>query len=282
MNVLVTGGAGFIGTNLIIRLLKDGHNVVSLDNYETGFRSNHISGVKYLEADVNDISKAVYGTFDIVFHLAALPRIQPSFQNPIATFDSNVSGTLAVLEWARKTGAKVIYAGSSSRWHNPYRSPYATSKHIGEELCKMYKLVYRIDVEIARFYNAYGPYEITEGDWAAVIGKWRGQIINNKPITIVGDGEQRRDFTHVDDIVDGLIRIAMTYQKHEDAWELGTGNNYSIKEVYDMFFDKFKTSFIRLPNQLGNYKETRRENNDAIERLGWNPTDRLREYIESL
>ncbi len=113
---------------------------------------------------------------------------------------------------------------------------------------------------------------------AAVIGIFRNQIKNNQPLTIFGDGEQRRDFTHIDDIVDGLIKIAESDEKHEDAWELGTGKNYSIKEVAEMF----NTEIVHLPDVKGNYRETIRVNNDAIDRLGWKPTDRLKEYIKTL
>ena len=128
----------------------------------------------------------------------------------------------------------------------------------------------------------YGPYEIVDGKWAAVIGLWRGQIAEGKPLTIVGDGEQRRDFTHIDDIVDGLIRIAFGNEKHEDAWELGTGFNYSINEVADLFIEKFGGNKEYIPQQKGNYRETRRENDDAINRLGWTPTDKLKDYIKNL
>lgn len=282
MKILVTGGVGFIGTNLISKLLQNGHTVMSIDNYETGFVSNEHSHTTYIHADVNDINIVTDTDFDIVFHLAALSRIQPSFKNPTATFKANVEGTLSVLEWAKLRKIKTIYAGSSSRWHDPFKSPYALSKHVGEEWCKLYKNVYNLDVEIARFYNVYGPREILEGDWAAVIGKWRGQVLRNEPITIVGDGEQRRDFTHVDDIVDGLIRIAVSDKHHDDAWELGTGNNYSINEVYEMFRLKYGISKIHLPDQPGNYRKTLRENNAALEELGWTPTDRLQQYIQSL
>jgi UDP-glucose 4-epimerase len=128
----------------------------------------------------------------------------------------------------------------------------------------------------------YGPHEITEGKWAAVIGKWRGQVEQNYPITIVGDGEQRRDFTHVDDIVDGLIKIGFGTETHEDAWELGTGFNYSLNEVADMFIKKFSCVKVYMTDEKGNYRETKRENNDALNRLGWRPKDVLREYIENL
>jgi UDP-glucose 4-epimerase len=281
MKVLVTGGPGFIGTNLIRRLVSEGYEVTSLDNYDSGLYENEIDDVMYLDGDIEQIS-VLGGNFDVCFHLAALSRIQPSFNNPSETFRVNTLGTEKVCEWARVNGIKMIYAGSSSRWHNPYQSPYAMYKHLGEEVCKMYKSIYGSDIEIARFYNVYGPNEIVDGDWAAVIGIWRRQIRDGEPITIVGDGEQRRDFTHVDDIVDGLIRIAMSDEKHEDAWELGTGTNYSINQVYNMFHERFGVEKVYLPDQPGNYRETLRENNDAIERLGWNPTDKLTDYINNL
>ena len=139
-----------------------------------------------------------------------------------------------------------------------------------------------MDIEIARFYNVYGPAEIVDGDWAAVIGIWRRQVRDGEKITIVGDGEQRRDFTHVDDIVDGLWRIGMKNEKQKDAWELGTGINYSINEVYQMFRERFGVNFTYLPDQSGNYRQTLRENDDSLERLGWKPSDKLRDYIFSL
>jgi UDP-glucose 4-epimerase len=281
MKILVTGGAGFIGTNLIRRLLFDGHEVYSLDNYDSGLEENHQVGATYLRGDITTID-SLGGDFAICFHLAAVSRIQPSFDNPSETFRVNTLGTQAVCDWARKHQVKVVYAGSSSRWHNPHQSPYALYKYAGEEICKMYRTVYGTAIEIARFYNVYGPYEIVDGDWAAVIGLWRRQVRDGLPITIVGDGEQRRDFTHVDDIVDGLIRIAFSSESHDDAWELGTGMNYSINEVYTMFSDRFGVDKISLPDQPGNYRATLRENNDAIQRLGWTPTPQLPTYIKQL
>jgi UDP-glucose 4-epimerase len=281
MKVLVTGGAGFIGSNLIKRLLLDGHTVVSLDNYDSGLRENHQSGAQYEMLDIERIT-SITGQFDLCFHLAALSRIQPSFKNPSETFRVNTRGTELVAEWCRINNVKMIYAGSSSRWHNPYQSPYAMYKHLGEEVCKMYKEIYSTNIQIARFYNVYGPNEIVDGDWAAVIGIWRRQVRDGLPITIVGDGEQRRDFTYVDDIVDGLIRIAMSNENHEDAWELGTGMNYSINEVYNMFKERFRAECVYLPDQPGNYRETLRENDDSLTRLGWKPTNKLKQYIQSL
>ena len=281
MKILVTGGVGFIGTALIKKLLKEGHNVHSLDNYEVGVVENEVIGCNYITGDIENIG-LMDRDFDLIFHLAALSRIQPSFNNPEETFRVNSIGTQKVCEFARLTGTKVIYAGSSSRWHDPYQSPYAACKHIGEEACKMYKKTYGMNIEIVRFYNVYGPGEIIDGDWAAVIGKWRRQVRDGEPITIVGDGEQRRDFTYIDDIIDGLWKIGMKDVKHEDAWELGTGNNYSINQIYNWFKEKFYVEFIKIPEQSGNYKETIRENDDSLKKLNWKPTDRLKKYIFSL
>jgi UDP-glucose 4-epimerase len=281
MKILVTGGAGFIGTNLIKRLMSEGHNVESIDNYDSGLESNHVDGCNYHTGDIESID-LMDKDFDMIYHLAGLSRIQPSFKNPTETFRVNTIGTESVCSFAKKINAKVIYAGSSSRWHDPFQSPYACYKHMGEEICKMYRKVYGMNIEIVRFYNVYGPNEIVNGDWAAVIGIWRRQVINGEPITIVGDGNQRRDFTHVIDIVDGLYRVGMGNEKHEDAWELGTGTNYSILEVYEMFKEKFGCEKLHIENQKGNYRITLRENNDAIDRLGWSPKNRLKNYIDSL
>jgi len=282
MNILVTGGAGFVGTNLIKRLLHDNHTVISLDNYDSGLVENEQPNTQYINGDIADINTLVDQNIDLCFHLAALSRIQPSFTNPVETFRVNTFGTGVVCEWARTHHVKVVYAGSSSRWHNPYQSPYAMYKYLGEEVCKMYRTIYNTHVEIARFYNVYGPHEIVDGDWAAVIGVWRRQVRDGLPITIVGDGEQRRDFTHVEDIVDGLIRIGMSTERHEDGWELGTGKNYTINEVYQMFKNKFNIDCIHLPDQLGNYRKTLRENDDAVNRLGWHPRNILQDYIDNL
>ena len=281
MKILVTGGAGFIGTALIKKLLSEGHDVQSLDNYEVGSISNHQDDCFYMAKDIEDIGEMA-NDFDLIYHLAALSRIQPSFNNPEETFRVNTIGTQKVCEFARLSGAKVIYAGSSSRWHNPYQSPYAACKHMGEEACKMYKKTYGMDIEIVRFYNVYGPGEIVDGDWAAVVGKWRRQVKNGEPITIVGDGEQRRDFTHIDDIIEGLWKIGVKDIKHEDAWELGTGMNYSINEVYNWFKERFEVESITIPDQSGNYRETIRENDDSLKKLNWKPTDQLKNYILKL
>ena len=280
-NILITGGAGFIGSNLAKELINRNYNVTSIDNYSFGSKNNEIDGVEYIDEDINNISNLKL-KFDTCFHLAALARVQLSFNNPSEYFYSNVNGTERVMEWAKDNNVKVVYAGSSSRHFNPADSPYAMYKFLGEEICKLYKNSYNLNVEIARFYNVYGPGEVVDEVYGNVIGIWRSKIIKNKPLTIVGDGNQRRDFTHVYDIVDGLIKIASTDNKHSDAWELGTGNNHSVNELYEMFKKKFNVTSEFIPDQPGNYKKTIRENDDMLNLLNWKPQDRLKTHIENL
>jgi UDP-glucose 4-epimerase len=282
MKILITGALGFVGKNLCKRLVEEGHDVIGLDNYEIGKVTDEVEGVKYIPWDIEQIEYLKGDGIDLCFHLAALSRIQPSFEQPSETFRVNTRGTEAVCEWARQFNIKVVYSGSSSQWHDPFQSPYAMYKKLGEDVCKMYKKIYNLNVEIARFYNVFGPGEIVDGKWAAVIGLWRSQIRDGNPLTIVGDGEQRRDFTHIDDIVDALIKIGFGTESVEDAWELGTGFNYSLNEVADIFIEKFRCEKVYIPQQRGNYQQTLRENDLALEKLDWKPTDRLKEYINGL
>jgi len=279
--VLVTGGVGFIGTNLINFLKEKNFKIESIDNYSSGSIDNHIKGVKYHDKDLCNIND-IKNDFDICFHLAAMSRVQPSFNNPEEYFRVNVLGTTKVMEWAKLNNTKVVYAGSSSKHHNPSDSPYAMYKFLGEEVCKLYKNSFGINVEIARFYNVYGPKESLDERQGNVIGIWRSKVSKNEPLPIVGNGEQRRDFTHVYDVVDGLIKISLSEIKHDDGWELGTGLNYSINELYKMFKDKFNSKCIYIPDQPGNYKLTLRENDDMLDKLNWKPLDRLKSHIESI
>jgi len=276
--VLVTGGCGFVGYALTNELIKRGYEVDVIDNLSIGKEAKIPEGCNFLGGDIRAMDNIDDKPYTYIFHLAALSRIQPSFQNPTSTFSVNVDGTKKVVEYAFQNKCKLIYAGSSSKHHNPELSPYAMSKYMGEVWIKMYKRVYELDAEIVRFYNVYGPGELVDSHMAAVIGKWRSAIKNGETIKIYGDGEQRRDFTHIDDIVDGLIRIAESDEKHEDAWELGTGNNYSLNQVADMF------GVIKeyVDDVKGNYRETLRINNDAIDRLEWKPQDRLKQYINEI
>ena len=294
MNALVTGGAGFIGTNLIKRLLEDGHNVVSLDNYSTGLIENHQVGCDYYDVDVvKDFHRnRIFGVSDnidipdVIFHLAAIPRIQPSFENPKETFKSNVLGTLNILEYARENNVKVIYAGSSSVHGGAYKNPYTFTKWQGDKLCHMYSEIYKVPVNVCRFYNVYGPYELTEGEYCTVVGIFQKQYENHEPLTITWDGEQRRDFTHVDDIVDGLILTA-----EGNNWgltlEFGSGTNHSINELADMFdipgpdghfyYDK---EFI--DKRPGEVRSTLCDIGLAYSAVGYQPKRNLEDYINKI
>ena len=232
MKCLVTGGAGFIGTNLIKRLLEEYDNrVTSLDNYTTGNIENQQKGCKYIQGDIRDY-KAL-GVFDVIFHMAALPRIGPSFQNPKEVFQTNVQGTQNILEYAKVYDIPVIYAGSSSFHGGVYKNPYTFSKWQGEEICKMYENLYGLKISICRFYNVYGDYMINEGEYRTVLPILLKQYKEKVPFTITGDGNQRRDFTHVDDVVDAMIKI-VELKEYGNTFELGRGKNHSINEVVDM------------------------------------------------
>ena len=279
--ILVTGGAGFIGSNLIKELINQGHQVISIDNYSTGSKINELKGVKYYELDILEIEDLTE-KIDLCFHLAARSSIQPSFNDSKDYFRVNVSGTMKVMNWAKKNNVKVVYAGSSSKHNNPSNSPYAMYKYLGEEICKLYRNIYSLDIEIARFYNVYGHNQSLNEFHGNVIGIWLSKIKKGSPLPIVGSGENRRDFINVIDLVDGLIKIAFSNQKNIDAWELGTGVNHSVNELFNMFNERFTCKSVYVPDQKGNPNVTLRKNNDMLSRLKWKPKDRLKEYIKNI
>tara|TARA_R100001509_G_scaffold151550_2_gene111064 strand:+ start:559 stop:1431 length:873 start_codon:yes stop_codon:yes gene_type:complete len=288
MNTLVTGGAGFVGTNLVMRLLNDGHNVISIDNYSTGLEENHQDGCRYINADLSEMipkhnswgqEKFQLENIDVIFHIGALARIQPSLVDPLPHIKNNFMSTLNVLEYARVKGIPVVYAGSSSFHHGLYESPYAWSKWSGEELCKLYSNVYDMNTSICRFYNVYGKYQIEDGAYSTVIGIFERQFRNNEPLTITADGQQRRDFTHVDDIVDGLVRCSQHNLKAE-FFELGSGVNYSINELADLFGKDYPKKYI--PARKGEYDKTLCDYSKAEFKLGWKPKHDLEDYIKEV
>ena len=282
MRALVTGGAGFIGSNLIKRLLEGYDNrIISLDNYTTGNVENQHKGCKYIHGDIRDY-KAL-GNFDIIFHMAALPRIGPSFKNPREVFETNVQGTQNILEYARVYNIPVIYAGSSSFHGGVYKNPYTFTKWQGEELCKMYSNIFGVPTSICRFYNVYGDHMINEGAYRTVLSIFKEQHEKGKPLTITGDGEQRRDFTHVDDVVNGMIRVMramfgevdMFY--HGAEFELGRGKNYSINEVVDMF----GSERVYIDPIKGEVKETLCKDKKTKEILEWKPKRNVEDWIRN-
>ena len=243
--VLVTGGAGFIGTNLIKNLLDRDIEVISLDDYSTGSETNEFEKASYLKMDIEEIESMNDNNFDTCFHLAAQSRVQPSFQNPEESVRVNVTGTMRVMEWAKKNNVKVIYAGSSSRHHQPSDSPYAMTKYLGEGICKLYRKSFGIDVDIARFYNVYGPNQITNGSMATVIGIFEECYKKNKPLTIVKPGTQTRRFTHIDDTVNVCYKA---WKKNKcKHYSISHRQSYSILSVAKMFKSKMRF----LPSRKG-------------------------------
>jgi UDP-glucose 4-epimerase len=280
MNIMVTGGAGFVGTNLIKRLLKDGHNVVSLDNYSTGKKENHQEGCVYHECDIRDVIDFNYfmKDVDIVYHLGALARIQPSFINPANTLEVGILGTMNILEYAREQGCKVIFAGSSSVHSGKLKNPYTFSKVVADDLCLLYKKHFNVDTKICRFYNVYGPHQLTEGEYCTVVGIFESQYKEGVELTITGDGEQRRDFTHIDDIVEGLILTAQSDNFEIDTIELGRGNNYSINELAEMF----GCGHTYIPERPGEARITLCDISGAKENIGYEPKVNIGDYVKEV
>ena len=280
MKILVTGGAGFIGTNLIKRLLKEGHKVVSLDNYSTGLKQNEVEGAIYADIDINNIGikdKSYWEGFDLMYHLAAIARIQPSFENPIDYLKTNGVATMRLAKICSNSKIPLIYAGSSSHHSGKFSNPYTFSKDVGEEVLQLFAKNFGLEYSIARFYNVYGPNQLLEGGYTTLIGRWVNNLQKGLPCEIFGDGEQRRDFTHVSDIVDALIKI-MEQQAYNKDFELGRGKNYSVNEVANMF----NITPIYKDAKLGEARNTLCESKVARDVLGWKPQIDLLDYIKTL
>ena len=282
MQILITGGAGFIGTNLI-KELSSYHTIVSIDDYSTGKEENHIDGVKYINGDISDLMDHIatlstpYYQPDIVFHLAAKARIQPSFETPKDYIKTNFNGTYNVVQFCANREIPLIYAGSSSVHSGKFTNPYTFSKDLGEEVIQLYQKHFGLKASIARFYNVYGPNQLTEGGYTTLIGKWINNIQKGIPCEIYGDGSKRRDFTHVDDIVDALIKI-MYSKPYNKVFELGRGKNYSILDVAKMF----NINPVFKKDKPGEASETLANISLAKDRLGWYPKINLEDYIKDL
>ena len=276
MKILVTGGAGFVGTNLIKRLLNEGHEVQSLDNYSTGLKSNEVDGCRYWTGDIQNIS-TMDKDFDIVFHMAAIARIQPSFERPQDYIETNFNGTYEVVKFCIKHNIPLIYAGSSSKHSGRFKNPYTFSKDLGEDIITLYQTYFALHASTARFYNVYGPNQLLEGGYTTIIGRWINNIQNGIQCEIYGDGEQRRDFTHIDDIVDALILI-MDKRAYGYEFELGRGKNHSVNEVAEMF----GITPVYKDGKIGEARHTLNEDKTAEKILGWVPTRDLQNYINSL
>jgi len=282
--VLVTGALGFVGSNLVDMLVAQGHEVYGIDNL-----SSESSSIKYenpsavyILGDVQNVVKH-YGDkkFDKIFHLAALARIQPSFEKPLEYFDANTLGTAAVCELARISNASLVYATTSSKNHGtPYLTPYTYSKVAGEGILKTYVECFDLNASMCTFYNVYGPREPRKGEWATVVAKFGRQIEEGELITIVGDGTQTRDFTHVEDICKGLIAASNTKRKG-DNFDLGRGMPISILEVAMLWaeHDGAKIKFVPLRKNEGQH--TLCNTVETYAKLGWKAEHTLPHYILS-
>jgi UDP-glucose 4-epimerase len=294
MKSLVTGGAGFIGSSLVDRLLEIGHEVIVIDNeysdvHDQFYWNTKAQNYKY---DIRDYENTLplYDGVDYVFHIAAEARIQPAILNPIEAVSINSVGTCTVLQCAREAGVKrVVYSSTSSGYgmnqspnvetqSDDCLNPYSVSKVNGEKLCKMYTNLYGLPTILFRYFNVYGERQPLKGQYAPVIGIFLRQRAAGEPLTIVGDGNQRRDFTHVRDVVQANI-LAATTKVDSDAfgqlYNVGTGNNYSINQIATMISD----NIINIAPRPGESRVTLANNQKLRRTFGWEPTIKLEDWI---
>lgn len=273
--ILVTGGAGFIGSHLCARLVADGHKVISLDNYFTGSRENHVPGVDYREGHTKDIEKHVPETPDLVYHLGEYSRVEKSLTEPAVVWDLNKDGTFGVLEFWRKKGGKLVYAGSSTKFGDGglgrMQSPYAWAKASNTELIKNYGAWYSLPYAITYFYNVYGPGE-RAGSYGTVIEIFRQKLLAGEPLSVTSPGTQKRNFTHVEDIIDGLMLVGN--DGTGDDFGIGDEQAYSILEVAQMFGGEIVMQPAVPGNRMGSEIDT-----SKVRALGWSPKRHLKEYI---
>jgi len=277
-NVLVTGGAGFIGTHLCRRLVSEGHRVISLDNYFTGSRENHIPGVEYREGHTKDIEKHVPEKIDLLYHLGEYARVEMSLKEPALVWDLNAHGTFGVLEFWRKHGSKLVYAGSSTKFGDGglarVATPYAWTKAANTELVKNYADWYKLPFAITYFYNVYGPGE-RAGVYGTVIEIFRQKYLAGQPLSVVAPGTQKRNFTHVDDIIDGLILVGQKGDGEE--FGLGDEHEYSVLDIAQMFGTKIEM----LPERAGNRMQSAIDTTKS-RALGWSAKRAIADYIRGI
>lgn len=291
--VLVTGGAGFIGSHLVDALVAEGHEVRVLDNLSGGKRENVNPAAILHEADIRDLAaiKSLFEGVDWVFHLAALPRVPLSIEHPIETNETNVSGTLNILVAAKDAKVKrVVYSASSSAYGdqpvmplvetmvaNP-KSPYGLQKYVGELYARMFSSIYGLPTVSLRYFNVYGPRYNADGAYALVIGKFIEQKKRGEPLTITGSGEQTRDFTHVRDVVRANILAAKSEKVGKgEVINIGAGNNVSVNKIAKLVGGEVTHIEARLEPQ-----HTLADNSLARELLGWVPEVEIEAGVKEL
>lgn len=272
---VVTGGAGFIGSHLCERLAKDGYRVISLDNYFTGSRENHVAGVEYREGHTKDIEKHIPETPDIIYHLGEYSRVEKSFEDVETVWDLNQLGTFAVLEFARNKRTKLVYAGSSTKFGDGglgrNQSPYAWAKASMTDLVRNYGEWFGLKYAITYFYNVYGPGERADA-FGTVIAIFKEQYKRGLPLSVVAPGTQERIFTHVHDVVDALILVGE--KGVGDGYGIGCDDRLSIRELAEVF----DTEVTMLPERSGNRQKTEIDTTKT-RALGWEPKHTLRDHV---
>ncbi|MCI4412122.1 MAG: NAD-dependent epimerase/dehydratase family protein [Thiotrichales bacterium] len=278
--ILVTGGAGFVGSHLCERLAQDPNNqVFSLDNYFTGSEANHVPNVAYIKGDTVDIAKLVNFVPDMVYHLGEYSRVEQSFEDIETVWHYNKDGIFAVLEFVRKAGCKILYAGSSTKFGDGgmgrSASPYAWTKATNTELVMNYGNWFNVPYAITYFYNVYGPREISTGKYATLIALFAEKMKQGLPLTIVSPGTQKRNFTHINDIIDGLVLVGEN--GYGDEFGIGSPEAFSVVEVAELFGGKIEM----LPERKGN-RMTAEVLSAKTKALGWAPKMKLAHYIQTL
>lgn len=295
---IVTGGAGFIGSHMTDLLLAEGYDVIVIDNLSSGNIRNleHHKGNPHLTIKVADVADQesilpVFQNIDVVFHLAALADIVPSIQNPLTYHHSNVNGTISVLEACRKSNVKrIIYAASSSCYGIPdqfptpetaeIRSqyPYAVTKNLGEQYCMYWQQIYKMNITSMRFFNVYGTRSRTSGTYGAVFGVFLAQKLNNKPFTVVGDGNQTRDFTYVTDVAQACFAASLRYDISGEIFNVGSGNTYSINHLVELLGGEI----IYIPKRPGEPDCTFADTTKIRATLNWNPAVDLQDGVSKM
>jgi UDP-glucose 4-epimerase len=294
MKVLVTGGAGFIGSHIVNKLVDLGHEVVVIDNEssQSHYQFYFNSVATYHKLDIIDYenTRPLYDEVSYVFHCAAETRIQSALKKPIQTTQTNVVGTTTVLQCSLEAGVKkVIYSSTSSAYGLKNIPPlqesmiedclnvYSVSKVAAEKICTLYTKLYGLDTVILRYFNVYGDREPLRGPYALVVGKFLNQFRNRESLTIVSDGTQRRDFTHVEDVVNAnILAMSVNHNQYGEVFNIGSGVNYSILELANMISD----DIVMIDPRISESYVTLADNSKAKNVLGWVPTKNIKDYIK--
>ena len=302
MKYIVTGGAGFIGSNLVDRLLEDGHQIIVIDNLASDesrqrieskeFSNWNIENPTLLKKDIATMTDfTLFENVHGMFHLAALPQVQPSINNPIEYHSVNVNGTLNMLAACKEKGIKRFVFSSSSAIYGDVKSlptketsdsnpvsPYGLHKLIGEQYCQLFEKIYGMETFSLRYFNVFGPRQPLSGPYSLVMGKFANQLLNNLPITINGDGEQRRDFVYVGDVVDANIACMSKKHYKNNIINIGSGYNISVNELADMLS---KTAPRINNSPVIEPRETLADIETATKILNWTPKIKLVDWIET-